>query len=101
MFLMPSKYEPCGLGQLISLRYGTIPIVFKTGGLADTVNEKNGFVFDKYSSEELIKTIKAALAAFKSKAKWNALVKRAMKNDFSWDESAKEYIKLYAKAKGK
>jgi starch synthase len=101
IFLMPSKYEPCGLGQLISLKYGTVPLVFKTGGLADTVNKNNGFVFDKYSSNELVSTVKKSVAAFKTKAKWNALVKRAMKYDFSWDEQAKEYVKLYAKAKAK
>jgi len=101
IFLMPSKYEPCGLGQLISLKYGSVPLVFKTGGLADTVNKNNGFVFDKYSSKDLVATIKKATAAFKIKSKWNALVKRAMKCDFSWDEQAKEYLRLYAKAKAK
>lgn len=101
LFLMPSKYEPCGLGQLISLRYGTIPLVFKTGGLADTVNRNNGFIFDKYSSLELIKTIKKAIAAYKDKSKWTSLVKKAMEYDFSWDESAKHYFNLYAKAKAK
>lgn len=101
IFLMPSKYEPCGLGQLISLKYGTIPLVFKTGGLADTVNKNNGFVFDEYSSDDLVATVKKAVAAFKSKAKWNVLVKRAMKYDFSWDEQSKGYLKLYAKAKAK
>jgi starch synthase len=99
LFLMPSKYEPCGLGQLISLRYGTIPVVFKTGGLADTVNDKNGFVFDEYSKNALIKTIKRALKAFESKKSWVSLVKMAMGLDFSWEGSAKKYIKLYEKAK--
>ncbi len=95
IFLMPSQYEPCGLGQLISLRYGTIPLVFKTGGLADTVNKDNGFVFDKYSKEELIKTIDAAIKAFQDKLAWNQLVQRALECDFSWGKSAKQYIKLY------
>lgn len=95
IFLMPSQYEPCGLGQLISLRYGTIPLVFKTGGLADTVNKDNGFVFDKYSKEELIKTINAAIKAFQDKLAWNQLVQRALECDFSWGKSAKQYIKLY------
>ncbi|MCX5710009.1 MAG: glycosyltransferase, partial [Candidatus Omnitrophica bacterium] len=99
IFLMPSKYEPCGLGQLIAFRYGTIPLVFKTGGLADTVNNKNGFIFDKYSKDELIRTIKASVAAFKEKKKWAGLVTGAMKLDFSWEESAKVYLGLYAKAK--
>lgn len=101
IFLMPSRYEPCGLGQLISFRYGTIPLVFKTGGLADTVNKDNGFIFDKYSSDVLIKAIKQAESAFKGKKKWDALVKKAMKLDFSWEESAKKYLQLYAKAKAK
>lgn len=95
IFLVPSQYEPCGLGQLISLRYGTIPLVFKTGGLADTVNKDNGFVFDKYSKEELIKTINAAIKAFQDKLAWNQLVQRALECDFSWGKSAKQYIKLY------
>ncbi|MEW6101013.1 MAG: glycogen synthase GlgA [Candidatus Omnitrophota bacterium] len=99
IFLMPSRYEPCGLGQLISLRYATIPLVFKTGGLADTVTEENGFVFDKYSKDELVKLIKKSLKAFDDKKKWAALAKRAMKYNFSWESQAKEYLKLYAKAK--
>ena len=101
IFIMPSRYEPCGLGQLISFRYGTIPLVFKTGGLADTVNKDNGFIFDRYSYDSLIKTIKQAETAFKQKRKWEAFVKKAMKLDFSWEESAKKYLQLYAKAKAK
>ncbi len=101
IFLMPSKYEPCGLGQLISLRYGTIPLVFKTGGLADTVTEANGFVFDSYNKETLVKTIKKATAAFKHKKKWQALMQRAMACNFSWQESAKKYLKLYDLARAK
>ena len=99
IFLMPSRYEPCGLGQLISLRYGTIPLVFKTGGLADTVNSSNGFVFDSYSKVGLIKAIKKASAIFSDSKKWDALRLRAMKCDFSWAVSAKKYLELYAKAK--
>ncbi len=99
VFLMPSKYEPCGLGQMISLRYGTIPVVFKTGGLADTVSEDNGFVFQSYTKEDLTKTIKEAVAAFKSKKKWSGLITKAMECNFSWDESAKHYRELYAKAR--
>jgi starch synthase len=98
IFLMPSKYEPCGLGQLISLKYGTIPLVFKTGGLADTVNSDNGFVFDKYGKDELVKTMKKAAASFKSKGKWLKLMDAAMKCNFSWNASAKKYLKLYEKA---
>jgi len=99
IFVMPSKYEPCGLGQLISLRYGTIPLVFKTGGLADTVDKNNGFIFDKYTKEELIKTIKKAIKAFENKEKWKEMTIRAMQYNFSWEESAKKYLQLYAKAK--
>jgi starch synthase len=99
IFLMPSKYEPCGLGQMISLRYGTIPLVFKTGGLADTVNVKNGFVFDKYTSTDLVATVKKSMQAFKDKKKWPQLISRAMECNFSWVESAKSYLELYEKAK--
>ena len=99
IFVMPSRYEPCGLGQLISFRYGTIPLVFKTGGLADTVSDKNGYIFDNYSKGALIETIKSAVATFKDEKKWKALVTRAMKSDFSWEESARKYVELYAKAK--
>ena len=99
IFLMPSKYEPCGLGQLISLRYGTVPLVFKTGGLADTVTKDNGFVFDSYKKEELVKTMQKALNSFKNLNKWTALMRQGMQCNFSWDESAKEYLILYEKAK--
>jgi starch synthase len=98
IFLMPSKYEPCGLGQLISLRYGTIPLVFKTGGLADTVNVDNGFVFSEYSSQELVKTIKKAIKAYEDKKEWLKLAEKAMQYNFSWESSAKKYLELYEKA---
>ena len=101
VFLMPSKYEPCGLGQLISMGYGTIPLVFKTGGLADTVTEDDGFIFDKYKKEDLIKTIDKAIKAFKDKKKWPQLMQRVMQNNFSWKESAKKYLALYEKAKSR
>ncbi|MBI5144768.1 MAG: glycogen synthase GlgA [Candidatus Omnitrophica bacterium] len=101
IFLMPSKYEPCGLGQMISLRYGTIPLVFKTGGLADTVNSDNGFVFQRYSKEDLIKAIDRAAKAYKSKDKWRKVALQAMGYNFSWEESGKKYIELYEKAKGR
>lgn len=101
VFLMPSKYEPCGLGQLISMSYGTIPLVFKTGGLADTVTENDGFVFDKYKKEDLLKTIDKAIKAFKDKKKWLRIMQRAMQNNFSWKESAQRYLALYEKAKSR
>lgn len=101
VFLMPSKYEPCGLGQLISMSYGTIPLVFKTGGLADTVTENDGFVFDKYKKEDLLKTMDKAIKALKDKKKWLRIMQRAMQNNFSWKESAKRYLALYEKAKSR
>lgn len=101
IFLMPSKYEPCGLGQLISLHYGTIPLVFKTGGLADTISRDNGFVFSQYTEEELLKLIKKAIAVFKNKNKWVSLIKNAMECNFSWKVSANKYVQLYDKAKKK
>ena len=101
LFLMPSKYEPCGLGQLISLRYGTIPLVFKTGGLADTITEKNGFIFDAYKEEALLKTMKEAITAYKNKKEWLGLVRKAMQCDFSWEGAAKNYLRLYEKARAK
>ncbi len=99
IFVMPSRYEPCGLGQLISLRYGTIPLVFKTGGLADTVNKDNGFIFDTYTKEDLLKTVKKSLESYGNKTGWKSLVKKAMGYNFSWDASAKEYVRLYERAK--
>jgi starch synthase len=101
IFLMPSQYEPCGLGQLISLRYGTIPLVFKTGGLADTICRNNGFVFSRYTKEELLKLIIKATQVFNNKKKWLALINNAMECNFSWKVSADKYIQLYAKAKKK
>lgn len=99
IFLMPSHYEPCGLGQMIALRYGSIPLVFKTGGLADTVNEDNGFLFSKYAKADLLKTIKRCLAAFRDRKKWGLLMEKALRSDFSWEVSAKKYIRMYEKAK--
>jgi starch synthase len=102
MFLMPSRYEPCGLGQIISFKYGTIPIVRKTGGLADTVidfdsdKEKgNGFVFEEYDPGVFLKAVKRAVSAYQDKKEWEKLAQKVMKLDFSWDQSAKEYIKIY------
>ena len=99
MFLMPSLYEPCGLGQLISYKYGTVPIVRKTGGLADTVTDGNtGFVFEEYSAAALLDAIKRAVEAFKDRKKWQALAVHDMGLDYSWDASAKKYVELYEKA---
>lgn len=102
-FLMPSKYEPCGLGQMISLRYGTIPIVRATGGLADTIEnfnpknlEGNGFSFTRYSGQALLEAVKNALKIYKNKEIWTKLLKNALGSDFSWEASAKKYSELYA-----
>ncbi len=102
ILLMPSKYEPCGLNQMYSLNYGTIPVVRETGGLADTVkkfNEKTkegtGFVFKKYTKQEFLAELKRALKIYKDKDTWNKIIKAAMKEDFSWHSSAKKYIDLY------
>lgn len=97
VFLMPSRFEPCGLGQMISFKYATIPLVYKTGGLADTVDAANGFVFDNYSSAALIETVKQALALYQNKKKWQEKMSKAMKANFSWQESAKKYAQLYQK----
>lgn len=97
IFLMPSRYEPCGLGQMIALKYGAIPLVFKTGGLADTINNENGFIFDSYTKEAFVETVKKAIDTYRDKKKWFALVKKAFTYNFSWDESAKKYIQLYEK----
>jgi starch synthase len=106
MFLMPSRYEPCGLGQLISLAYGTIPVVRATGGLADTVKEfkaprgkGNGFVFEDYTPEALTETIIRALLCYNDpKNCWDKVVQNALACDYSWEASAKKYIKVYKAA---
>jgi len=98
IFLMPSRFEPCGLGQMIAMRYGTLPLVRATGGLKDTVDEKVGFSFDKVSKKELFDTIKRATDIYYNHSKiWGKMRENAMKRDFSWDKSAGEYIKLYQK----
>lgn len=97
IFLMPSKYEPCGLGQMISLKYATAPLVYRTGGLADTINKTNGFIFDNYSCPDLVALLKDSLLLYKNKEKWQKKIKQGMKCNFSWQESAKKYIQLYQK----
>jgi len=102
MFLMPSLYEPCGLNQMYSLKYGTVPIVRKTGGLADTVQdyhehdeEGNGFSFELATPNALFETIKRALKVYKDEDDWQKIMLRGMSEDFSWEKSAKEYYKVY------
>ncbi len=105
MFLMPSRFEPCGLGQIIALKYGTIPIVRETGGLSDTVqayNEfkqtGNGFSFTHYNAHDMMHVIRYAINVFhEHHPEWNELIKRAMSSDYSWKQSAKTYKKLYTK----
>ncbi len=102
MFLMPSLFEPCGLGQLIALRYGTVPIVRETGGLKDTVQpynqytgEGNGFSFANFNGEELYNTVKFALWVYGDKIQWRKLIKQAMLCDNSWTKSADTYLSMY------
>lgn len=102
LFLMPSLFEPCGLGQLMSLRYGTIPIVRNTGGLADTIQAfdeergvGNGFVFNDYNSWAMMQEIKRAIHIYYQKISWEKLIQNAMDSDYSWEDSAQKYINLY------
>lgn len=102
VFLMPSKFEPCGLSQLIAMSYGTIPIVREIGGLKDTVKAYNtetkkgsGFTFYDYSSSELIRAVQRAYEIFSNKKEWNSLIKCIMEEDLSWKKSAKQYLELY------
>ena len=100
MFLMPSRYEPCGLSQFYSLRYGTVPIVRATGGLADSVDEETGFKFEEYTAVALLAALRSALAAFASPERWTALMRQGMSRDFSWDASAAGYANLYRRLGG-
>jgi len=105
LFLMPSRYEPCGLGQMHALRYGTVPVVRRTGGLADTVADYHpktgkgtGFLFDEYTPGALVACVKRALSAYHDPGRWKAIMQAGMRVDFSWQHSAKEYVKVYHKA---
>lgn len=100
MFLMPSKSEPCGLSQMVALRYGTVPIVRETGGLKDSITdsgdgEGNGFTFKTYDAYDMLGAIYRAVEAYNSKDYWKMLVERALRCDMSWGKSANEYIKMY------
>lgn len=104
IFLMPSRYEPCGLNQMMSLRYGTVPVVRATGGLDDTVAQfdpgtlqGNGFKFKAYTAVAFLRQILNALSLYTEKKKWQALIQNGMAGDYSWDRSAEKYIKLYHK----
>lgn len=106
MFLMPSRYEPCGLNQIYSLKYGTVPIVRATGGLDDTIDpwdartgKGTGFKFTDYTGEALLATIKHALLAYQDPSSWQTLMRNGMSRDFSWGVSAREYGKIYERAR--
>ena len=106
MFLMPSRYEPCGLNQIYSLRYGTVPIVRATGGLDDTIEpwdartgKGTGFKFSEYTGEALLATIKQALLSYRDASSWQTLMRNGMTRDFSWGASAREYGKIYDRAR--
>jgi starch synthase len=106
IFLMPSRYEPCGLNQMYSLKYGTIPVVRATGGLDDAIvdfdedrKKGNGFKFDEADEKALLEAVKRAVTRYKDKALWQDLMKTAMSYDYSWDHSAKEYVGLYTRIK--
>jgi starch synthase len=106
MFLMPSRYEPCGLNQIYSLKYGTVPIVRATGGLDDTIEpwdartgKGTGFKFSEYNGESLLLTIKQALTAYRDQTSWQALMRNGMNKDFSWNASAREYGKIYERVR--
>jgi len=105
MFLMPSRYEPCGLGQLIAMRYGSVPVVRATGGLADTVEDYdpragkgNGFTFNTYDPLDLYAAVIRATETYKHADHWRALQVRGMASDFSWRRSAGKYLEVYRKA---
>jgi starch synthase len=102
IFLMPSRYEPCGLNQMISLKYGTVPLVRATGGLDDTISNfvpetgvGNGFKFEDYSSSALLEKVSEALSMYRSPEHWSRLVQNGMSEDHSWQASAGKYLALY------
>jgi starch synthase len=104
VFLMPSRFEPCGLGQMIAMRYGAVPVVRHTGGLADTVKDVleengNGFVFQNYTASEMMVAIKRAEDSFYHREEWNNLMRHNMKLDFSWKASARKYEEIYLRAR--
>jgi starch synthase len=105
IFLMPSRFEPCGLNQMYSLRYGTVPVVRATGGLRDTVRDVDpetgqgtGFTFGEYTPEALLAALRRALALFGNRTLWRRIQRAGMRQDFSWDASARQYVEVYARA---
>jgi starch synthase len=101
IFLMPSRYEPCGLNQIYSLRYGAVPVVRATGGLDDTIQQDTGFKFPGYSAGALEEALEQAIGAYSNRDRWRETMLRGMAQDFSWDASARAYSKLYAKLLGR
>ncbi len=99
LFLMPSVYEPCGLSQMISMRYGTIPVVFRVGGLVDTVipydQQGNGFVFTEYTPKAFLNVMKEAVGVYSDTEVFNFIIGQAFKTNFSWESSARQYVGLY------
>jgi starch synthase len=100
IFLMPSQYEPCGLNQIFSLRYGAVPVVHATGGLDDTIDEETGFKFREYSGLALVAAVRAALKLYRDPQRWRAMMLAGMRKDFSWEVSAREYSDLYRRLAG-
>jgi starch synthase len=101
LFLMPSRYEPCGLNQIYSLRYGTVPVVRATGGLDDTIDEGTGFKFAEYSGQALLGAVQAAARAFSDQVIWREMMRSGMRKDFSWKASAASYSALYRRLLGR
>ena len=103
---MPSKSEPCGLAQMVSLRYGTLPIVRETGGLKDSITDMgldlsgNGFTFKTYNAHDMLGAIDRAAGLYYNRPAWAQAVQKAMKSDFSWDRSADDYINMYRRVLG-
>jgi starch synthase len=95
IFLMPSRYEPCGLNQIYSLRYGTVPVVRATGGLDDTIDSSTGFKFKEYSAAALVAVLRMALTAYRDPEEWRRLMLNGMAKDYSWRNSAAQYLDLY------
>jgi starch synthase len=107
IYLMPSMFEPCGLNQMYSLKYGTPPIVHNVGGLADTIVDYNemtaegtGFIFNEFTVASMMGAVTRALDLFNKKKKWSQLIKNGMKQDYSWKSSAKQYVQLFESLKG-
>ena len=96
MFLMPSLYEPCGLGQIYAMKYGTVPIVRATGGLADTVTGEIGFLFDDYHPAALAQAVRRAVDAYRGR--WTERVRACMRQDWSWNRSARDYLSIFERA---